>query len=512
MQNNYLRFYLALLGLAVPAQSLFAQPVLPDFSLATFSNSLQIDHPYFPLNTGSISTFNVQDIDPVTGEVTPQLIIVEVLAESRSVAGIPSRVVRDRVFEGGLVREDTFDWYAQDNSGNVWYMGEDVTDFEYDAAGNLIGTSHPGTWEAGINGASPGFIMPANPQIGDHYFQEYSAGIAQDQARVTGVSESFVVPSGRFTNNVLRTRDSTTLEPGTYAHKYYAPGVGQIADRSFTTNGNTLIAKVDRNPQSILPAFDASNFSPGATIDNSYFPVVPGRIYNYAGEEFDSQTGETMVLGFQETHTSRTRDILGITTQIVRGLEFHDGLMFEDSDFYYAQDEAGNVWWMGEKSTKFEYDEAGNLVRTYDDSTWIAGVNGAKPGYYMPSNPVVGASHYEIFSPNDGDLDHADILSVSEHVPTVLGQLDDVVKVFEASDFKLGFYAHKDYAPGLGLVRVQEDFDAFGNPRVVLELTSLVPEPGSVALILMASLLSLRHHERKASRSKGHFLVPRSTT
>ena len=157
--------------------------------------------------------------------------------------------------EDKLILEDTFNWYAQDDNGNVWYMGEDVTDFDYDAAGNLIGTRHPGAWEAGVNGAKPGYRTPANPQVGDHYYQEFYAGIAEDDAKVTGLNQSFLVPYGSFSNNVLRTRDTTALEPDTYAHKYYAPGVGPIAERAFTANDNTLRATVDRLPQSILPEF-----------------------------------------------------------------------------------------------------------------------------------------------------------------------------------------------------------------------------------------------------------------
>jgi len=497
----------AMLIMCTP-ESARADATLPDFSTAVFSNSTTINNPYFPLVPGMISTFHVEDIDPETNESTFQTIIVEVLDDTRTVAGVTVRVVRDRVFQDGLVREDTFDWYGQDDNGNVWYLGEDVTDFEYDESGNLIGTSHPGAWEAGVAGAQPGHIMPANPQPGDHYYQEFYPGIAVDEARVTGVNLSFVVPHGSYDNIVLRTRDTSALEADTYANKFYALGVGPIAERAYTVDDEELIAKVDRNRQAILPEFDAANFTPGAPIDNPYFPVVAGRVYTYEGEEVDGESGETMELGFQESHTARTSDILGIPTQIVRGIEFHDGSMFEDSEFYYAQDKEGNVWWMGEHSTKFEYDDAGNLLRTYDDSTWIAGVNGAKPGYYMPGNRALGERYYEIFSPADGDIDTMEFASLDESISTTLGPLKDVAIVREESAFQPEFYAHKYYAPGVGLVRVQEDFDAMGNPRIVLELTSLVPEPAIGSTIAIGAICCLpvarcRHTARGVSDGIG---------
>jgi hypothetical protein len=140
------------------------------------------------------------------GEISTETVVVKVLNETRSVLGVSSRVVRDRVYVGELVIEDTFDWYAQDDGGNVWYMGEDVTDFEYDDEGNLIGTSHPGAWEAGVDGAQPGHFMNANPQIGEHYYQEFYAGVAEDEGEGIGLNETHSVPFGTFVG-VLRTRD-----------------------------------------------------------------------------------------------------------------------------------------------------------------------------------------------------------------------------------------------------------------------------------------------------------------
>jgi hypothetical protein len=220
----------------IVASSSFAEPLLPDFSSAVFSNSLQIDNPYWPLVPGTVHNFEGVKTDPETGETETETIVLEVLNETRTVSGIETRIVRDRVFLEGLLIEDTFDWYAQDDDGNVWYMGEEVTDFEYDDDGNLIGTSHPGQWEAGVNGALPGYIMEANPQVGDNYYQEYLVGEAVDEGTVLALGESISVPAGSF-DNVLRIRDSSALFPE-FGHKSFAPGIGVVQELDFDETGN----------------------------------------------------------------------------------------------------------------------------------------------------------------------------------------------------------------------------------------------------------------------------------
>lgn len=222
---------MALCAAALGVSTAGAQPVLPDFSAAEFDDSLNIDNPYFPLVPHTTLTFDGAKTDPVTGEEEQELIVVEVLNEIRSVAGIDARVVRDRVWLEGLLIEDTYDWYAQDNDGNVWYLGENVTDYEYDDQGNLIGTSHPGAWETGVDGALPGHVMEANPAIDDHYYQEFYPGEAEDHAQIVGLGENVTVPFGAF-EDVLRTRDFT-MSSDSYGEKSYAPGVGVVKEQDF---------------------------------------------------------------------------------------------------------------------------------------------------------------------------------------------------------------------------------------------------------------------------------------
>jgi hypothetical protein len=142
--------------------------------------------------------------------------------------GIGVRVVRARSWEDDVLVEDTFDYYAQDKSGNVWYMGEDTKAFEYDDNGHLINTDTSGSFHAGVHGAKPGFIMPANPTVGFSYYQEFAQqDEALDQAKIASLDASITTPLGSFTH-VLKTEESTVLEPGLHENKFYVKGIGQI--------------------------------------------------------------------------------------------------------------------------------------------------------------------------------------------------------------------------------------------------------------------------------------------
>jgi hypothetical protein len=130
--------------------------------------------------------------------------------------------VRDTVTLDGELIEDTFDWFAQDIDGNVWYLGEDTKEYEN---GEVVTTE--GSWEAGVDGAEAGIVMLANPQVGDAYRQEWYPGHAEDVAEVVSLNEEVTVPFGTFTN-CLQTRDFSTLEPELNEFKYYCTSVGAV--------------------------------------------------------------------------------------------------------------------------------------------------------------------------------------------------------------------------------------------------------------------------------------------
>ena len=130
--------------------------------------------------------------------------------------GITARVVRDTVTLDGEIIEDTLDWYAQDKDGTVWYLGEDTAEFE---DGKI--TTREGSFEAGVDGAQAGVIMPASPEVGMAYRQEYYEGEAEDNGEVLALGQQASVPAGEY-DDLLKTADTTPLEPDVLEHKYYA--------------------------------------------------------------------------------------------------------------------------------------------------------------------------------------------------------------------------------------------------------------------------------------------------
>lgn len=144
------------------------------------------------------------------------------------ITGIKTRVVEEREFENGRLVELSNNYFAISKTNNsVFYFGEDVN--EYDEKGNLIG--HSGSWRAGKNGAKPGLIMPGLGLIGARYYQDIAPGVALDRAKILRVTDSLAVPTGRF-KNVLKTRETTPLEPGVVEFKFYARGIGLIKDEA----------------------------------------------------------------------------------------------------------------------------------------------------------------------------------------------------------------------------------------------------------------------------------------
>ena len=195
----------------------------PKFDPAKFVAG--VNHPFFPLVPGTVSTF-----DEAPGP-DAEHIVVEVLAEPKSILGIAATVVRDRVYVGGELIEDTFDWYAQDQAGNVWYLGEAVKNYQ---GGVLVSTK--GSWEAGLNGAIGGIQMLAEPEPGAAYYQEYAQGVAEDEARVRRDDIHVDVPYGSF-DECVQTLEWTKLEPGHRGYKHYARGVGLVLESSAQGGG-----------------------------------------------------------------------------------------------------------------------------------------------------------------------------------------------------------------------------------------------------------------------------------
>ena len=205
----------------VPSTSA-AQTALPQssepFELDPTAFTSDVTNPWFPLEPGTRWTYRETTED---GEVVS--VVVTATSATRKIAnGVTARVVRDTVTLDGKVIEDTLDWYAQDSAGTVWYLGENTAEFE---DGKVA--TRKGSFEAGVDGAQAGVIMPATPEVGMTYRQEYYKGEAEDNGEVLALGQRASVPAGVY-DDAVQTADTTPLEPDVLEHKYYAEGVGLV--------------------------------------------------------------------------------------------------------------------------------------------------------------------------------------------------------------------------------------------------------------------------------------------
>jgi hypothetical protein len=176
-----------------------------------------IDHPYWPMQPGMTWIYTERDL-----EGSEQRVVVTVTGETKEVSGIRARVVHDVVTEDGALVENTYDWYAQDQDGNLRYLGEDTKEYK---DGRVASTA--GSWQAGVDGAEAGIVLPATPSVGMSYRQEYYEGEAEDAAKILSLDEWTEVPAGAY-DHLLMTKDYTPLQPEVLEHKFYAKGVGPV--------------------------------------------------------------------------------------------------------------------------------------------------------------------------------------------------------------------------------------------------------------------------------------------
>jgi len=203
----------------------------PKIDPAEFVTKIDEPNPLWPLVSGTKTVF----------EGAGEHIEVTVTDQTKVIMGVTCVVVRDTVTEDGELVEDTYDWFAQDKDGNVWYFGEDSK--EYDG-GEVV--SAAGSWEAGVDGAKPGIVMhKVQPPTEHSYRQEYYACEAEDMAEVVNVDVSVGVPAGSY-DHCLKTREFTPLEPGVSEYKYYCDGVGLVLEEDAASGDRVELIQVDK--------------------------------------------------------------------------------------------------------------------------------------------------------------------------------------------------------------------------------------------------------------------------
>ena len=215
---------LALVLIGVSAGAVEAGTIAIPFRASNFTAPR--DNMYLPMAIGKTYVYWAEEEDGlVVNEITQT-------TGTKEIQGVETTVVHDVEWVtvegvGTFKTEETTDWMAWDNFGNVWYFGEDTTEFLYDEDWNLIGTSKTGSWQAGVDGARPGILMLAKPRKGVSYRQEFYKGVAEDMAKVLKSGQRVSIELGEF-DGCLKIKEWTSLSPGSVEHKFYAPNVGLV--------------------------------------------------------------------------------------------------------------------------------------------------------------------------------------------------------------------------------------------------------------------------------------------
>ena len=181
-----------------------------------------INNEFLPMVPGDTAFFTTVSVE--NGETIVEDVYVAVTHDIKVIQGISCEVIHDVVMEDGIITEDTYDWFAQDIKGNVFYFGEDTKKLQEDGSWDT-----EGSFEAGVDGAEAGIVMAFNPKkvVGMEYRQEYYVGHAQDKAKVTATNETVTIAYGTF-KHCVKTEETTVLDPGVIEYKWYAPGIGLV--------------------------------------------------------------------------------------------------------------------------------------------------------------------------------------------------------------------------------------------------------------------------------------------
>lgn len=202
------------------------------------------------------------------------------------------------------------------------------------------------------------------------------------------------------------------------------------------------IATAQKFDPDYRPEVPLSNFTNSTNITNPLFPVEAGKIYIYEGQTTDG------LEHIEEQRLNTTKIIMGITCIRVNFKAYVDGILIEEAEDWYAQDNDGNVWYFGEQVDN--YDTDGTLLD--HDGSWEAGKHNAKPGIIMLADPEVGDAYREEYFFRHAE-DEAEVLETGIAVTTDFGTFTNCIKTRNWTRLEPDVIEHKYYAPGYGLVK-----------------------------------------------------------
>jgi len=461
---------------------------LEEFDQDNFDQPTQIDNQWLPLKPGNQWIFEGSTDED--GERIPHRIVFTVTDLIKEIDGVPTVVAFIEDYADDELVEAEIAFYAQDNDGNVWYLGEYPEEYE---DGEFVDAP---AWIAGVEDAQAGIKMKAEPRLGT---PSYSQGWAPevewtDRGQVYKMGQQTCVPADCY-GNVLVIDEFNQEEPGAIQLKYYARGIGQvrIGWRGDDTQQETmeLVEFVNLDPQDLAEArvatlkleerayetspdvygqtppseeplgasmvinsaekefeeFDYDNFDDSTNIDNEWLPMEPGTQWVFEG--FTIEGGDVIPHLLIFTVTDLTKEIDGVPTVVAYIEDYSNDELVEAEIAFYAQDNDGAVWYLGEYPEEYE---RGQFVGA---PAWIAGLENARAGIKMPVEPQLGDPSYsQGWAPVVQWSDRGQVYQMGQHTCVPFDCYEDVLVMDEFNLKEPGAIQLKYYAPGIGQVRV----------------------------------------------------------
>lgn len=222
-----------------------------------------------------MSIYEGEAVDPDTGESELERHVIVATEETKEILGVTTRVVQDSEFVDGVLTQDEFIYYAQDDDGNVWVLGEASTEYEYDDEGRLVNTTEE-SWQAGVDQSLPGYAMVAAPEEGNAYYQRFELGEEEEQAAVVSTDETVSIDSGDF-EDVVQIQEFSALDRDGFDFEYYAPEVGQVLQEELKAEENTVspalvdTLQIGEEGNNLVVARDSSDIVAGKKGDDIIF-------------------------------------------------------------------------------------------------------------------------------------------------------------------------------------------------------------------------------------------------
>ena len=479
---------------------------LPDINSATFDNPTEINNKWFPMTPGTEYVYDC--FTEEGGRKIPHSIIFTVTDLTKEVAGVRTVVAYIFDYSDGELVEAEIAFYAQDNDGNVWFMGEYPEVYEL---GEVVEAP---AWIPGLKGAKAGIVMKADPQLGmPSYAQGWGPAVNwNDRGRGVELGQGTCVPVACY-EDVLVTEEFSQSEPDAFQVKYYAPGVGNVRvgwrgddasheelelvefeqmspeemaeiraaalelEESALENSKEVYAatppmEYSPNPTTVAEFrdFAPSNFDNSTDINNEWMPMQPGTKWVYEGTAVED--GESLTRRIEFTVTDLTKEVAGVRTVVAWIVDYNDDEIIEKEIAFYAQDKDGNVWYLGEYPEEYE---DGEFVKA---SPWIHGIEDARAGIKMVTEPELGIpSYFQGWGPAVDWSDYGQVDQMGDETCVPVDCYKYVLVIAESSLGEVDAYQLKYYARGVGEIRVGwKGEDATQEELELVELVQLSPE------------------------------------